>query len=263
MEKCANDVAESLKMDLKQGLQRFNGEMLGVYKIQLQRIGELEQSSLNIKFYKTDFFTYRVFAQAYERLKDRFEVNGIQDLNNYYTPFLSSFGIANYLIIDDGKEDKILFGYRSNNVAVDKNKIHFSMNEAFSLQDVDSTENYNNLSLSFCLKRGLREELGISSEIQRDNLEDFGFMSLAMDMNRFEIGLSSYARLRVDENFKITDLERAYQSAQDGELETKSVILKKISEVEEYTESNFDDMSVSARNVINTLLARYKSGYFK
>ena len=264
LKECAEEVSERIKLDIEDGLQRFNGEMLGVKKIQLQRIGEDENSALKILFYKSDFFTYRVFAKAYEKLKNKFVVDdkeGIRDLNNYYTPFLSSFGITNFLIVDDGREDRILFGNRSNNVEVDKNKIHFSMNEAFSLKDVDNREKYNKLSVYKCLERGLTEELGISSEVQENNLKDFGFMSLSMDLNRFEIGLSSYARLSLDENFTLNDLKRAYQSAQDGELETQGINLVGVSKLENYRKKNFTGMSVSARNTINTFIARYKNGY--
>ncbi|MEE9364241.1 MAG: hypothetical protein V3U92_16700 [Cellulophaga sp.] len=261
---CAEEVAKKIKLDIESGLQRFNGEMLGVKKIQLQRIGEDENSALKLLFYKSDFFTYRVFAKAYEKLKNNFiidEKDGVPDLNNYYTPFLSSFGIANFLIVDDGEEDRILFGYRSNNVEVDKNKIHFSMNEAFSLKDMDNREKHNKLSLHKCLERGLTEELGISADIQETNLKDSGFMSLAMDLNRFEIGLSSYSRLSLDENYTLNDLKRGYQSAQDGVLETQKINLVRISELESFLRKNKSEMSVSARNVINTFLARYKNGY--
>ncbi|MDQ2178004.1 hypothetical protein [Marinifilum sp. D714] len=263
LKESAYEVALQMQKDINYGLQRFNGEMLGVKQIHLQRIGEDEQSSLRITFYKTDFFTFRVFANIYQKYKHLIKVKGIQDLNSYYTPFLSSFGISNYLIIDDGKEDKVLFGYRSNNVSVDKNKIHYSMNEAFSLKDVDTTENHFKLSLNTCLKRGLREELGIASDIQDSNLEKFGFMSLLMDVNRFELGLSSYARLRIDESFTLSDFKRAYHSAQDSELETDGLSLIKIKDVPNFVKTNNLEMSVGARNVINTLLARYKAGYFK
>lgn len=259
--KTAIVVAKQIKEKIEDGVPRFNGEMFGVEHIQLQRIGEDENSSLKISFYKTDFFTYRVFATIYQEYKSKFVVKGIDDINKYYTPFLGSFGISNYLLVENNNKKYILFGHRGDKVEVDKNKIHFSMNEAFSMKDIDSIENFTKPSFEKCLERGLREELGLSGEVQRKNLEYFGFMSLIMDINKFELGLSSFAKLVIDENFSLQDLKRSYHSGQDSELETDTAELIEIEKLEEYITQNYDNMSICARNVINTVLARLKNGY--
>ena len=141
---------------------RFNGLMYGVKKVRNERLTIEEEAGLDMIFYKTDYFTFRVFAKIYEKLKNNslgFKVEKLQDLN-LYSPFLSGFGLGAFVIINQGKGDEVLLGRRSNGVIVDKGNWHYSMNEAFSMKDVDE---YGYPSLSTCLYRGLQEELGISS----------------------------------------------------------------------------------------------------
>lgn len=62
-------VAADILKILEGGQTRFNGEMLGVKQINTNNIGVKELPKLTIDFYKTDFFTYRVFARILAIIK--------------------------------------------------------------------------------------------------------------------------------------------------------------------------------------------------
>ena len=255
--------AEEFVDDINQGHTRFNSELFGVEKIRPNRTGEEEESSLLLDFYSTDYFTYRVFGKIYQKIREKKGTPTsmkVQTLNRFYTPFLSSFGIGCFIIIDRGKGDEVLLAHRSNAVMVDKGKVHYSMNEAFSLNDIEDVDKFP--SLSTCLFRGLREELGINSNF-KENVIQNGFLDLGMITDRCEVGISAFARMDWTEGFKVKHLGQLYSIGQDSELETDKLELIPIKKLESHLEENYDKFSIGCRNTLKLLLARYEAGYLK
>ncbi|MBE0649665.1 MAG: hypothetical protein IH595_02380 [Bacteroidales bacterium] len=252
----AEEVSKDFIAQLENGATRFNGKMFGVQSIKCERLTENEKAGLSIEFYITDYFTYRVFAKLYQEYKSKIIIKGIQDLKKYI-PFLSSFGIANFVIASDNTDEYILLGHRSNNVIVDKNRLHFSMNEAFSLKDIDEFEEP---SFKSCLFRGLKEELGINKDFKK-NVVDYGFLDLGIDVNRMEMGISSYTKLKFDDNFTPETLRKLYSIAQDRELETKKLEFIPMSSLDKFINENEYKMSAGCRGTLKLLQARRIAGY--
>ena len=132
---------------MKSGYIRFNGYLFGIDSMRTNRCGTEENAALSMDFYRTDYFTYRVFANIYQKYKDKFSLRSIRELNAI-PHFLSSFGLGCYIIASDGQEDYMIIAHRGSNIIVDQNKLHFSMNEAFSMLDIDM---FGNPSLVSCL----------------------------------------------------------------------------------------------------------------
>lgn len=254
-EESANAANEFLD-ELRHGKIRFNGYLYGVDHIMLNRCGDNEDPVLKINFYKTDYFTFRVFAKIYQRLRKSIVIKGIEDLNAI-PAFLSSFGIGCYIIATDGTEEYLIIAHRGSNVIVDKNKYHFSMNEAFSLMDVDI---YGNVSFTTCLYRGLREELGLNENYKKQ-IVDYGFLDLSIVLDRFEMGISCYVKIKFDESFTMDYFRDLYKSAQDKELETTELKFIPMSYVRTFIKENEHKFSVGCINGLTSLLSRYESNY--
>lgn len=257
----ADEIAEEFLSDLREGYMRFNGLMYGLKNIRPERLTVDENSGLDIDFYKTDYFTYRVFDKIYQKLKAnnfKFKIDKLQDLN-IYSPFLSSWGLVTFVIINQGYGDEILIGKRSNAVIVDKEKWHFSMNEAFSMNDKNE---YGHPSLSACLFRGLEEELGIS-DIFKKYVKQYEFLDLVIGVDRFEIGVTSFVRIELNETFTFKILLDLYSIAQDGKLETSSITSIPIKSIDEFIDDNYDNISAGCRGGLKALNARYKAGYLR
>lgn len=255
-------VAEELLQETESGLTRFNGLMYGMEKCRAQRHGLEEQAGLAFEFYTTDFFTWRVFAEIYSGLLregKRIEVRSLTDLNKNRI-FLNSFGLAAFLIVNRGNGEEIILGHRSNEVIVDKGKLHFTMNEALSLLDKNE---YGAVDFMACVKRGLQEELGIGQR-QRDHLGDVIFLDFGMDSSRFEPGISCLIRYRFSEEHTWSDFLRNYEeNAKDRRLESTGLETIKLKEIDRFLEERSDEISSGARSALRAIATRAKNGHLK
>ena len=250
----ADEVANQFLADLRNGYIRFNGYLFGVDHIGLNRSGEHENAALSIDFYKTDYFTYRVFAHIYQKYKEQFCLQNIVAINAI-PHFLSSFGLGCYILASDGVQEYMIVAHRGANVIVDRDKLHFSMNEAFSMLDVDM---YGNPSLVSCLYRGLKEELGLS-EAYNAHIQQYGFLDLSIDVDRLECGISCYVKLRFSNHFTIEQFAELYKTSKDKELETKELDFVPMAELRTYLKNNADRFSSGALHGLYSLLSRYES----
>ena len=262
----ANEVANILLSDIQAGKVRFNGPMFGVASFNPNRsIGEERPTSM-IRFYKTDYFSYLVFSKFYEQhplTKERI-TNDI--INNLSYPFLSSFGVAVIAILSTNKitdpfvdSDVIVIGRRSQNVYVDPGKLHFTMNEAFSLRDTD----HGVPSFGLCATRGFNEELRWSNAhipgVDSTNIKftDFFFNSIDCEM-----GLTGYMKISTIDGKEINEmktlLDDLYRESQDGALETDGFEYITIGEAKAYLEKNKEKMSAGFATELNNFLRRYK-----
>jgi hypothetical protein len=205
----------------------FNGKKYGVYRIHRKRNSDQdENASIQLDLFETDYFTHQVFRSIYKELKDAghpiSKIVKMEELHSYI-PFLTSFGINAFIVIDTPSGYDIVFAKRSKylNTGATESLWHVTMNEGLTLTDREGKD----ISLIKCLHRGLREEIGIKEEHHK-HISDERFMDLFLEMSKLEIGLTSYIRM----DRSINHLNELYSVAKDGELETdglKAIPLKK------------------------------------
>lgn len=214
-------VGEKILGKLERNEEIFNSEKFGVHRVSVSKRGKHEDDTIDISFFRTDYYTHMVFRSIYKELielnhpiKDVMKINELSK----YTPFTTSFGVNTYVIIDnnDSNNKNIIFTKRSKYAGIDisESKWHVSMNEGLTITDID----YNNkISINSCLIRGLNEELGIREE--NSKIKDVRFMDLFLHKGNFEIGITSF--VNVEMSFE--DLKTKYMSAKDGELESDEI----------------------------------------
>lgn len=247
----AVEVAQEFIDALNRDEKRFNGLMLGVKDFSINNDDIKERPSATIHYYISDYFTFRVFAKFYtkhyEEIKDKFMESGhlnIDVLKKLSMPFLSSFGVAMIVIgtvgsIEDSSVDElsqtdiIISGFRSGKVGVDKDRIHFGMNEAFSQMDYGKD---NTPSFAACVLRGIREELlGYKKETAKGQkyekyIGEPYFMDLIFDSNKCEMGITGYVKLKMSPQLykdKPINVTRMYCPTCGFELETKTDMFEK------------------------------------
>ncbi|MFZ8167702.1 hypothetical protein ACO1HB_02620 [Alteromonas macleodii] len=255
-------VANELVEKIRQGHIRFNGKLFGVRRAFGGRTPEDEEATLKIEFYETDYFTYLVMNDVYSRLKNSgfkfYFANSFVSLRRYY-PFMPSFGLACFTIFDRGNGEEVLLCHRSEHLEAFPNNWHFSMNEALSLKDLDSDKIEKTPSFKTCLFRGLKEELGI----EKTRVKEFGFMDFWLGTERCELGILSYAKIKIDKNYSFDDFLKAYSIAQDSELETQNWRLEKVKEIPRFVEDNSELLSAPCKKGLEYLSSRYNAGYLK
>ncbi|MCW3466641.1 hypothetical protein [Chitinophaga nivalis] len=247
--------------DFKAGQNRFNSLISGIYKLRTTRLNTEEKSGLDMQFYTTDYFTYRVFSNLYQSLLNDHQAMKIEkpaDIN-LYNVFFSSFGICTFIIINRGNGDEVILGKRSDAVMVERNKWHYSMNEAFNARDKDE---YGHPSFHACVYRGLEEELGIGERYQK-NIKKLEFFDLVLLTNRLESGITSYVRLQLDENLSFDELMGLYRIAQDSALETVALEVLPVRKIDQFIQQHSTDISDGCRHALRALHARYKAGYLR
>lgn len=260
IQEAQNTVATQMIRQINGGSPRFNGYLAGLYGVEVRRIGSKERTGLSLKFYQTDYYTYQVLSNIYQTalrgIVPDIEPKSISDLRQ--VRFLTaSFGVACWIILDAGEGPEVLIGHRSDSVVVDKDKLHFSMNEALNSLDQLQSGNYD---LSACVYRGLEEEIGIRSEFRR-HLSEVRFLDFGVDLERLEAGISCFIEIRLDENFTLADLKEMVGISKDAAFETKGLYLQPLASLHDYLERHKKSMSAGARSGLEMLVSRYKAGY--
>jgi len=203
-------------LESKNGLI-FNGEKYGVFNLRFTRFGDDEKPGVEIDFFKTDYFTHRVFRSVYHALKEiRHPISsaGVSDFLKY-KPFFTSFGINALLICEGSRGKEIILSKRSNRVHGSIPRYHITMNEGLSQTDKDP---FGKVDLELCFKRGLLEELGINEKLYQHAVKA-SFYDFFLEKNNFEIGLSSVFEINLDFEKDIEPL-----IARDKHLEVDSFV---------------------------------------
>jgi len=248
-------VGEEFIRLIKEGRTLFNGEKYGIYRIKPGRTSdEFENAKFRLDLFCTDYFTHRVFRSIYKELVSNNhpigQVRKFEELHSYY-PFLTSFGMNTFVILDDEINMEIVFAKRSKYIGINATESiwHVTMNEGLTDTDKDGKD----VSLIKCLHRGLREELGIRAEHHRFIEEEF-FMDLFLEKGNFEIGITSFVKL----NMNFNELKKLYAGAKDAELETDAleVVTLSTKEINRFLEQN--KLSPAAAYNLSMLLARKK-----
>ena len=265
LDEIAKEVAMQFISDLDAGAVRFNGAMFGVSSFHPNRSQGDELPTAKVYFYKTDYFTYRVFSHFYLKHRDDFlkkDITG-QLINNLAYPFLTSFGVAIIAVAStNGKDEKLtdsdvlIIGKRSKNVVVDKGLLHFTMNEAFSIRDTI----YKDPSLDLCVSRGFDEELKWTNDVKGLSFGDCKFIDFMFDSNKCEMGITGYIKLSIGENLSVQKLYELYKVSQDGILETEGLEFVEMKHVHGFYAENKHRMSAAYSTALDCFMQRYDNG---
>jgi hypothetical protein len=203
-------------LESKDGLI-FNGEKYGVFNLKFTRFGDEEKPGVEIDFFKTDYFTHRVFRSIYHELKKNKHPISSAGLSDFlkYKPFFTSFGINTLLICEGSRGREVVLSKRSNRVHGSVPKYHITMNEGLSQTDKDP---FGKVDLELCFKRGLLEELGINEKLYQHGVKA-SFYDFFLEKNNFEIGLSSVFEIDLDYEKDVEPL-----IARDKHLEVDSFV---------------------------------------
>ena len=133
------------------------------------------------------------------------------------------------------------------------------MNEAFSLTDKNQ---YGQLSFTACLFRGLKEEIGISQTFSSE-ISEYKFLDLGLELDRFEIGISSFVRINLNDKLTFEKFVDFYNIAQDKELETETLKCIPLKNINTFLKENYSKMSKGSRAILKSLYSRYEAGYLR
>lgn len=265
-------VADRIYNDITSGKRRFNGLMSGVFSFS-ETCGNDENVIPDILLYKTDFFTFRVFAQYYkdhyEKIKDVFSSNEITKIvNGLSMPFLSSLGVSIIAVISTNSikdsitdDDLVVIGYRSDKVEGDNNSYHFTMNEAVIPADAMN----NSTTFSNSATRGFVEELRWASDSEI-SFSQFYFTDLYLETNKCQVGLTGFVKIELtgqmsnDLDYAKKKLKGLYSNARDGSFETKEIVFIPVKEIRQFLSENKKTMSAGFAVALNNFIDRYELG---
>ncbi len=233
----------------------FNGDKYGVYYLDTRsRTSDArEDPCLHLEVYRTDHFTHRVIGRALEMLSPPAALFGSDNLNGGLNWVRTSFGISVIVITAD---DKIIMTRRSQRAgfADGRDWIYVSVTEALSQADVDPDEFHPDLTL--CVRRGLKEELGIDQKIYADTC--IKFYDCFFETHFFQDGIVASVTLPRDAEGTILtfgDIETL--PARDRALEIAEMfwIKNSKSEIRKFIEENHEEMRSQTIFALQTYLA--------
>lgn len=172
----------------------FIGDKFGVFSAKTGKKGSLE-----LKIYKTNYFTFCVMNALYSRtpilqtIAKRMCENREHQMEGYLLlfPFFASLG-ANIIIevLSASKGEGFLVQKRSPKSFGKASQYHISVNEAFSFTDFDDGKP----DFSKCIQRGIEEELGLNVEridnFKKTALQRIKYLDLFLNPNRGSLGIS-------------------------------------------------------------------------
>ena len=259
------EVEEDIKEKINNGQTLFNGMMIGIRNFRPERNPKKnEESEMVIKYYETDFFTHRVMARLYQKIKNNIvfhEENIIrtkekwscETLNIFY-PFMTSIGVDTLLFVDENLSTTILTRRSDKLPNMSSNKgrglWHVSMNEAVS--ETDFNDDNNSISLRKCVVRGLKEELGIDCEQRNTNIK-FGDFFFVRDL--FEVGITSAVMIPEINDIEVKEMS---QRAKDSRLEYLDLKGISVNDLKEDIKTHGDYYTEACKYTAIMMLARIK-----
>lgn len=239
-------VADLFICDLERGKVRYNKSLYGVGSVGQRGIG----------LYVSDYFTFKCMNQIHYSLRDyKLKNNQLPTLNiddiNSHIPFFNSIGVGGFVIVNRGKGDELVLGYRGNNCE-SGGYWHFSYDETFTPDDKSSLDDMSP-DVEMCIKRAIYEEIGIMHNQQKVCLPSDQIIVLNAgviepeDDNRFEFEILSFVRICFSKNYTFHDFIRGYRFAKDAELETRCLKFIGLNDIENFIISN--KMSPEAKHL--------------
>lgn len=240
--KVAEETADKFITDIQKGRVRFNKYLYGVYNT-----SQISNDCI-VNVYESDYFTFKTITNIYNTLKRK---NGKVLFNDQYAPFLNSLGVGGFVIVNRGKGDELIWGYRGSNCQ-SGGYWHFSYDETFTHDDAANQD--QTATFTDCIKRALDEELGVNREENvkclpksQITILDGGIIHTDGEDNRFEFELCSCVRICFSDSYTFDDFIQNYRFAKDAELETRCLKLVKMSELDQFITDNEDKISPEAK----------------
>lgn len=225
IEKHRNEVAE-LFVKQENGYL-FNRTKLGVYSIKIDYAkGKSENIGGKLHLFETDYFTHSVMRKVYEELKTmKHSISQLPSMSSVdkirkYNMFLTSLGINLYVRAHDG----IIFGQRSKNTAHSSSHHLYNSTVMEGISEVDADRNTETVDLIGAAKRGLLEELGIREHV----IEEINIYDLFLEMNFFELGFTSLAKVDCDSKTYIDTLPAKDKNLEINKTKTIPFIEKEL-----------------------------------
>lgn len=259
-------------LNSKSTTKPFNGLMYGVLSFEILPNRDESQQAV-LSFYKTDFFSFRVFSYYYRTHKmefcDYLNVSTFPGINKIPIPFLSSFGVSIIAIVSGfpiemplNDSDLIVIAKRSSNVPDNPGTLHFTMNEAFIPGDTDNNNDDFQLSIIRCATRGFEEETEWRKEPNRIQFSQYRFTSVFYDSVLSQMGITGLVKICVKgfKNMKKAQehLTILHNSARDKVLETEKLDFIPIKKLDQFIADNEDKMSNSFSYAIKVFSAKYR-----
>ena len=229
IEEARYEVARSF-LDSEKGWH-FNAGKYGVWAVDFARKwGGDESRSLQLSLYKTDYFTFNVTQTVYGKLKrDPRYRQIVEDMTTDITPrklhkyrlFLSAFGVNAMVFLKNRAEGILCVLTERSTLAADTpgtGVYHVTMNEGLTLIDKDSE--MDKVRLSTCLRRGLREELGLNDDVTTTRMTA-EFHDLFLVKRSYQLGISASVVL---DDMDFEELHGYWGRAKDRNLETRRLV---------------------------------------
>lgn len=265
IENTAVETADRFILDLKASKLRFNKSLFGVFGI--------NKEEKEIQVYTSDYFTFKFTVQLYNKLNEISRMTPLNELpcfdrdkNIDIKPFLNSIGVGGFLVVDRGKGDELVFGWRDKRSCESGGYWHFTYDETFTPDDVNNDGDGSN-DLITCLKRALYEEIGINYDQQKICMHpkhmgviDAGIICTGGEDKRFEFEVCTFARLCFSASFTIDDFVSSYQFAKDAAIETSNLRFVPIRELGDFLLDESNAFSPEARHLCAQLKIRIEEG---
>ncbi|UVJ39526.1 hypothetical protein [Arthrobacter sp. CJ23] len=185
---------DARRLELDAAPEAWNAEKLALRRISVSRIGTDEEPTIDLGYAVTDYATFQVIANAWEKQSKNLAAEGqdltAEDLRDILPGLSNSFGIN--LTIETADDD-LLLTQRSAKASSAKNLRHISVNEGMAPADIDPRTDLPDPYLTAL--RGIEEELGIDLNDEPEIRKRITFHSLVCDVTRYEWALLGHVNL--------------------------------------------------------------------
>jgi hypothetical protein len=237
--------------------EAWNAEKLALRSIKVSRLGSIEEPTLRLGFAKTDYATFQVIANHWERtFKTRYSTAdpiSAADLRDVLPGLSNSFGVNLTVETADGD---IILTKRSGKTQSAKNLRHISVNEGMAIIDVDQRTGVPDPYLTAL--RGIEEELGITLPDEPGTRERIIFHSLVCDVTRYEWALLGHVNLTGTPwtNAEFINARRFGMSPDDWESDSISFLPVAPKAIEEALRDDSDWVGHGYMNLVLSALYR-------
>lgn len=185
---------EAKRAALQAAPEAWNAEKIALRRIRVARTGNHEEPTIDLGYAVTDYATFQVIADAWERRYKNLDEAGrdlrAEDLLDVLPGLSNSFGIN---LTVETADDHLVLTRRSAKANNAKNLRHVSVNEGMALADINPKTDLPDPYLTAL--RGIEEELGLDLSDEQDIRQRITFHSLICDVSRYEWALLGHVNL--------------------------------------------------------------------
>lgn len=239
-----NDVVERARVEIAEDFIKrddglyFNGDKYGIVFLdsKSRTTDKKETPQLLVELFHTDHFTHRVISRAVEMLNPPKSYLISENLNNELNWIRTSFGLSIIVILKS--TNQIVMTHRSKKASFTKGKswIYVSATEAISKADIDEYD--NTVDFSLCVKRGIKEELGIKKGMYKS--DTIKFYDCFFETEFFQDGM--VASIELSEEILPEQVEGFRGKDKHLEIEDIFFIDNTKTTIEKFIEDNKADM---------------------